>query len=266
MNCSELQKVLDVVGVNIYSSLLPSELHALTLSSRHLSEEVPKHLVRTCIEVFSKSVGYYVEDKNGNHFTVGFTKGDAIPSKGEVVYNHLQHVHRDGLRIQNTKTEEDSMKQATSLIENGDKLCFLPFVYCESEHNVLVSPQYTFEEERHELTPSEHVLSSMWICNCKVKKSRDFVRRAWVYRHLGIKKNQVNTFSRLDLIRAWVYCLLHQKQNRVVSRSCFDVSWQVLNLNISEHTITLYKERTDSYLVCSELGDTITLEQYQLRV
>jgi hypothetical protein len=237
------------------------------MTSRHLSKEVPKHLVRTCIEVFSKSAGYSVEDADGNHFSVGFARGDALPTDGEVVHYHLQHIHRDGLLIRGTETKEESLEQATSLLCE-DSTCFLPFIHPDGDENVAISPRYNLYRERG-LVSKNDALSSMWIYRCKVKKSRDFVRRAWVYRHLGIKKNQANTFTRLELIRAWVYCLLRLKQNRITTRSCFDVTWESLNLGVSdEDKIQLfgYRERTDSFLIRSELGDIITLEQYQLRV
>ena len=264
---SGLYTVLDAVCINIYSCLLPSELHALALTSHHLSKEVPRHLTRTCIEVFRKSVGYSVEDKNGNHFSVEFAPGNAIQSKGDVVASHLKHIHRDGLRICNTESKEESMEKATSLLRENNN-CFLPFTHPECNENVMVSPEYIFNEDYGKVSPQK-ALSQMWICKCKVKRSRDFVRRAWVYRHLGINKNQENTFTRLDLIRAWVYCLLGLKQNRIVAKSSFDVTWKALNLNNSEHDaveLYSYRERTDSFLIQSELGDTITLEQYQLRV
>jgi hypothetical protein len=264
---SELYTVLDVVGVNIYSCLLPSELHALTLTSQHLSNEVPPHLVRTCIEVFSQSVGYSIEDKSGNHFSVGFEKGGVFPSEGELVRNHLRHIHRDGLRIYDTESEEESMQQAAALLRQ-DNSCFLPFMHPEGDENVMISPKYNFYGRRG-LISGEEELSSMWIYKCKVKKSRDFVRRAWVYRHLGINKNHANTFTRLDLIRAWVYCLMSMKQARVISKSCFDVNWQALNLDVPDKDaiqLSGYKERTDSYIIQSLLGDVITVEQYQMRV
>jgi hypothetical protein len=267
MSTNELYTVLDVMGVNIYSCLLPSELHALTLTSKHLSSDVPQHLVRTCIEVFSQSVGYSIEDKSGNHFSVGFAKGGAFPSKGELVKSHLRHIHRDGLRICDTESEEESMEQATALLRQ-DKACFLPFTHPDGDENVMISPRYNFCGRRG-LISSEEALSSMWIYKCKVMKSRDFVRRAWVYRHLGINKNQANTFTRLDLIRAWVYCLMRLKQARVICESSFDVNWQALNLDVPDKDaiqLSGYRERTDSYFIRSELGDVITVEQYQMRI
>lgn len=266
-NSSGIYTVLDAVCINVYSYMLPSELNALALTSRYLSIEVPRHLTRTCIEVFRNSVGYSVEDKNGNHFSVEFAPGDAIPTKEDVVASHLKHIHRDGLRICNTESKEESLEKATSLLGEGDK-CFLPFTHPDCKENVVLSPEYVFHYE-YDFISSQVALSQMWICKCKVKKSRDFVRRAWVYRHLGINKNRDNTFTRLDLIRAWVHCLLGVKQNRILAKSSFDVTWKALNLNnLVDDAVELYsyRERTDSFLIQSELGDTITLEQYQLRV
>ena len=264
---SELYTVLNVVGINVFSFLLPSELHALTLTSSHLSNEVPKQMVRTCIEVFSQSVGYSVEDKNGNHFSVGFARGDAIADKEGLIKDHLQHIHRDGLRICDTEGASESMEEATAMLNEGRN--FLPFTHPNGVENVLISPLYRYHREVGSSTPSAEALSSIWITRCRVKKSRDFVRRAFVYRHLGIKKNQANTFTRLDLIRAWVYCLFRLKQARVMAKSSFDVKWQALDLEAADKDaiqLSGYRERTDSYLIRSELGDLITLEQYQLKV
>ena len=264
-NSNQLYTVLDVVGVNLYSYLLPSELHALTLTSSPLSHEVPKQLVRTCAEVFSKSVGYSVEDKNGNHFSAGFAQGNATVNEGDAVTGHLEHIHRDGLRIRGTRSERESIKRAISLCEDNS---FIPFTHPEGDGNVVISPKYDFIHQTHHIS-REDALSSMWVYKCKVKKTRDFVRRAWVYRHLGINKNQANTFTRLELIRAWVYCLLRLKQNRILTRSTFSVTWHALDPEgMGKDTFQLdsYRERTDSLLIQSELGDIITLEQYQLRV
>jgi hypothetical protein len=266
-NSNQLYTILDVVGVNLYSYLLPSELHALTLTSSPLSHEVPKQLVRTCTEVFSKSVGYSVEDKDGNHFSAGFAHGNASANEGDVVTGHLQHIHRDGLRIRGTRSAKESLQQATSLLRE-DKTSFLPFTHPEGDGNVVISPKYDFIHETHRIS-KEDALSSMWVCKCKVKKTRDFVRRAWVYRHLGINKNLANTFTRLDLIRAWVYCLLRLKQNRILTRSSFSVTWHALDREgMGKDTFQLdsFRERTDTLIIQSELGDMITLEQYQLRV
>ena len=182
MSTSSFEDILDIVGIEIYTYLVPTELFFVSLCNKDKLSDVKKQLFKVCTRHLPLKLG------NETDIFISFSKGRSFASKERLIDHVLSKIETAGMRVPGTKTVEESLTNARGKLlgSNCVELQVSVFKKCLATsfyHREGISFGYA----------AERIKRMLYEDPCKNGAEKDV---------------QLHNF-----IRDWMFCILSMKQN-----------------------------------------------------